>query len=67
MNLEFSAGITARGTNGAAWGGTFHKLFTASVASLAATAERLGTAHFCLKKKGYETVKFNIRAKSKFA
>jgi hypothetical protein len=36
-------------------------------ASLAAIAERLGTARFSDKEKGYETDKFNIPEKSKFA
>ena len=40
--------------------GTFHKLFTGFRSSLAATAERLGTHPFRLKKKGYETDKFNM-------
>jgi hypothetical protein len=46
-------------------GGTFHKLFTGPGSSLAATAERLGTKRFSLKKKGYEIVKFNIRELAK--
>jgi hypothetical protein len=36
-------------------------------ASLAATAERLGTGHFPDKEKGYGTVKFNTSQKSKMS
>jgi hypothetical protein len=41
-------------------GGTFHKLFTAAEPFARRTCQRLRTAFWTLKKKGYETVKFNM-------
>jgi hypothetical protein len=64
---SYFSGLFARGTPHAEQRGTFHKLFTGLGASLAATAERLETCGWTLKKKGYGTDKFNIRKDGKKA
>jgi len=64
---SYSPKLSARGTSRTGPRGTFHKLFTGLGASLAATAERLETSGWTLKKKGYGNDKFNIRKGGKKA